>query len=250
MNGQEITRIFGYGLELLPNANDVGVYGTGRRIVFVAPHFIQQTIAAERLSGMTEKIFQQLEFLAGEFDLFAAATDLVAAEVDFDIAKSVAVLFLRKSLGAPQNGFHAGQQFANGKGLGNVVISAELEANHLVHFLTARGQHDDRNRGALGFELLANVEAAHPGHHHVQNDEGGRTLEGLLESLDAVERGGDLKAFELEIVAQAGDHVWFVLYDQYFCCAHELSFSDEPALRSHQGRQELMLLPAHPAAPC
>jgi hypothetical protein len=141
-----------------------------------------------------------------------------------------------------------GQQFADGERLGHVVVGAQLQADDFVDFLAASGEHDDRNRGPLGFELLADVETAHFRHHHVQNDEVRRYLEGLLESLDAVERGRDLKAFELKIVAQAGDHVRLVLHNQYLCRAHELSFLDEPALRSRKLRGVLTPLHALPAA--
>src|SRR5262245_297402 len=125
---------------------------------------------------MAQEKFQKIEFFTGELDRFASAADLVAAEVDFDITESIAVLLLRQRLRAPEHGFDTSEQFANGKRLGDVVVGAELEADYFVHFLATGSEHDDGNRGPLGFELFANVEAAHSRHHDVEDDQVGRNL--------------------------------------------------------------------------
>ncbi len=49
----------------------------------------------------------------------------------------------------------------------------------------------------------------------------------MLEPFHPIERGIDLEAFVLEIVAQAGNHIGLVLDDQDFCYAHEFSFARE-----------------------
>jgi len=56
---------------------------------------------------MAQKIFEQLKFFSGEFYGFAAAKNLVAAEIHFDVTESIAVLFFRNGLRAAQNGFNA-----------------------------------------------------------------------------------------------------------------------------------------------
>src|SRR5262245_46568773 len=124
VHGEEITGILGHGLELLPDTDDMGVDGAGGRVVFIAPDLIEQAVAAQRLAGMAKKIFEKVELFSREFDRFAAAADLVAAQVHFDVAESVAVLFLGKGSRAPQHRLHPGQQLANGKRLGYVVVGA------------------------------------------------------------------------------------------------------------------------------
>src|SRR5882724_2846504 len=169
MHRQEIARLLGNRLKLLTNAHDVGIDCAGRRIVLVSPHLVQQAIAAQRLPGMTQKMLEEFKFLSGQLHRVAAAKNLIAPEVDLDVAKGIALHLLRQSLGSSQYRFNAREQFANGKGLGDVVVSAELEPHHLVHFLTAGCQHDDWNRRTLGLELLAHIEPAHAWHHHVEN---------------------------------------------------------------------------------
>src|SRR2546427_7897446 len=54
-------------------------------------------------------------------------------------------LLLGRGAGAAQDGLDAGQQLADGKRFGDVIVGAELEADDLVDLLAARGQHDHRS---------------------------------------------------------------------------------------------------------
>src|SRR6267154_1238722 len=176
---------------------------------------------------MTEKMLQEFKFFSGQLHLVAAAKNLIAPEVDFDVAEGIAIHLLRQRLRAPQYGFNARKQFADGKGLGNVVVSAELKPHDLIHFLAARGEHNDRNRWPFGLELFAHIESAQAGHHHIENYQVRRIFEGALEAVHAVQRCSDLKALILEIIPEAGDHIGFVLDNQDFCYSHEFSFAEE-----------------------
>src|ERR1700730_313272 len=118
---------------------------------------------------MTQKMLEKLKFFSGQVHWAAAAKNLIAPEVDLDVAEGIAVHLLRESLRASQYGLDASEQFADGKRLGDVVIGAELKPDDLIHFLTASGEHDDRNRRPLGLELLAHIEPAHARHHHIEN---------------------------------------------------------------------------------
>ncbi len=102
------------------------------------------------------------------------ARHLATAQVHFDFSEGVFVLRLGKRLGPPQYCLYPGQQFADGKRLGDVVIGAQLKADDFVHFLPTRREHDDRNRRPLAFKLLADVEPAHAWHHDVEDHEVGR----------------------------------------------------------------------------
>src|SRR6516165_8417373 len=150
MNGQKITRLVGNGFEFLADTDDMRVDGSGGWEIFVAPHFVEKAVAAQGLSRMTEKMFKQLELLAGKLDALARAGNLITAEIDLHIAEGIAVLILRERVRSPQNGLDASQEFANREGLGDVIIGPELKADDLIDFLAAGRKHDDRNRRTLG----------------------------------------------------------------------------------------------------
>ena len=69
---------------------------------------------------MGQQIFQQIEFLGGEFDGALAAKDLAGAAVEAEVFKFqlVGVNFLI----AAQMGTHAGQQFFHAEGFDHVVV--------------------------------------------------------------------------------------------------------------------------------
>ena len=54
--------------------------------------------------------------------------------------------------------------------LGDVVVGAELETEHLVELLAARGEHDDRHV-ALAAQPLAHLQPVEPREHDVEDDE-------------------------------------------------------------------------------
>ena len=58
------------------------------------------------------------------------------------------------------------------KRLGNVVVGAELERQHLIDLLVLRRQHDDRHRAELA-NFLARLDAVEHGQHDVEHDEVG-----------------------------------------------------------------------------
>src|ERR1700736_3962458 len=94
-------------------------------------------------------MLQQLKFLAGKLHWLTPTQDLVAAQVHVDIAEGIAVLLFRDRLCPSQNGLHASEQFSDREGLSDVVIGTEFETHNLIHFLAARREHDNGNRGAL-----------------------------------------------------------------------------------------------------
>src|ERR1700730_15385013 len=110
---------------------------------------------------MTEEMLQKLKFFAGKLHRLTIAQHAITAQIYFYVPEGVAVLLFWQSLGASQNGFDAGEQFADRERFGDVVISAQFQTDDFVHFLSAGGEQDYGNRGALGFQLLANIEAAH-----------------------------------------------------------------------------------------
>ena len=120
----------------------------------------------------------------------------------------------RAGAGAPQHGAHARQQLGDRERLGDVVVGAQLEAEHLVGFGRAGGQHDDRRRDRARPQVAAHVEAVLLRQHHVEDHQVGRERAGLLQPLVAVGGGFDLVALELEVVAQPEPHLRLVFNHQ------------------------------------
>ena len=76
----------------------------------------------------------------------------------------------RVGLGAPQHRAQPGQQLARRERLGDVVVGAELEPDHAIGLVAARGQHDHRDAVAGVAQRAQHREPVEPGHHHVEQD--------------------------------------------------------------------------------
>ena len=71
---------------------------------------------------------------------------------------------------AAQLGADAAEQLAHREGLGDVVVGADLEPDHLVDLGVLGGEDDDRH-GAARAHVAADVEAARPRHHDVEDQQ-------------------------------------------------------------------------------
>src|SRR5712691_5556050 len=149
MHRQKKTWLLRNRFEFLANPHNMSIHRTRRRKILVAPDLVEQPVAAQRLPGMTQKMLQQLKLLTRKLHRLATTQDLVAAQVHVDITEGIAVLLFRECLCPSQYGLHAGEQFSDREGLCDVVIGPEFETHNLIHFLAARGKHDDGNRRAL-----------------------------------------------------------------------------------------------------
>src|ERR1700730_15627370 len=77
-----VVRFLGVALDLLAQAVDVGIHGTGLDLDLVAPHLAQQFAAAHHLAGRRGPQRSKVEFGQGQRNLFALAPDLAAVHVD------------------------------------------------------------------------------------------------------------------------------------------------------------------------
>ena len=90
---------------------------------------------------------------------------------------------MRTVAGAPARGWLrrssaaiARAQLANAERLGDVVVGAGLEAEHLLGLLRAGGQHQDRRAHAAAPQLAADFEAVFARQHDVEQDRVERCL--------------------------------------------------------------------------
>ena len=138
--------------------------------------------------------------------------------VECDFAELHDGVFLWLARGAAQDALHAQNEFARAEGFGHVVVRAEFKSDDAVHFLSLRGEHEDRDAFRLRsvLERLADLEARHAGQHEIQHDERGELRARGVERARAVigfQRG---KARVLQAVADEPPDVFLVLCDQDF----------------------------------
>ena len=143
--------------------------------------------------------------MAGEVDLHGARLDPLS------LAGGRAPI----ELSASQLGANPAQQLAYRERLGHVVVGADLEADDLVDLGVLRRQKDDRD-GAPGPDLAADVEAAAPGHHDVEDQEveAGRFVAELAVGVVTVLGERDVESLLLEGVAHRVAHGGLVVRDQ------------------------------------
>ena len=121
---------------------------------------------------MRDEVPQQLELARRQVDRRARARHLHLPEIDGDVAEPIGVAAgcgARRR--APQQRLEPRHQLDRLERLRQVVVGAQLQADHLVHHLPSRRQHQNRRRHAALTHLAADVEAVHPRQHHVEHDE-------------------------------------------------------------------------------
>src|SRR5581483_7912180 len=104
---------------------------------------------------------------------------------------------------AAAEGAHASEQFLHGKGFGQVIIRAELQAGDPVVDCAARGEEQDTTGQMFGAQPFQDVEPVDAGQANVEDDEVEAAAARLVQCRFAVanylgmvaslgERGGDL----------------------------------------------------------
>ena len=91
-------------------------------------------------------------------------------------------------------------QLAQRERLGDVVVGAELEAEHLVRFAAARGQQQDRRVAVVAAHRAQDLEAARAGQHDVEHQQVEAPFAQQRQRLVAVGRDRRLVAVVLQRV--------------------------------------------------
>src|SRR5262249_10580117 len=164
----------GVALDLLAQVGDVDVAGALVAVELGLPELLHDLATGKDLAGAADQEAQELELGAGQVDRLAAHGGDVADEVRRDRAAFALDRLVERpavELAAAQLGAHAAEQLAYREGLGHVVVGADLEPDHLVDLGVLGGEDDDRH-GAAGAHVAADVEAARPRHHDVEDQQG------------------------------------------------------------------------------
>nr|AIF26815.1 hypothetical protein [uncultured bacterium fosmid pJB95A1] len=109
-----------------------------------------------------------------------------------------------------QEGFHAGQQFKNGEGFGDVVICSNFKSGHLACFFCLGGQHDDEGFRMLISDIAAYFETALLGNHQVQKNQVRLEFVHLLDGFVTIRSGFHDVVFQLEVVLQPQADNFFI----------------------------------------
>src|SRR5436190_1465483 len=211
--------------ELLAEVANVHVDRPLVAVLRVAQHVLEQLGAGGHPAWLAREREQDLELEEGQLHLLAVALDLALAGVDAQRAAHERLV--RRLLSAvhprpSQDRLHAAAQLAHRARLDDVVVGAELQAEHAVGDLFGFGsEHDDRDR-ALGADAPADLEAVELRQHHVEHHEVERLLADLVERLLAVERGYDVVTLAAECAVEELLNGLLVVDDEYAwrCSGH------------------------------
>ena len=114
----------------------------------ITPYDIQQIFTAVYFIWIKYQKFEYIEFFCSQIDLSAADKYPAAFAVQskFSDFYHLGFRLLSRCLsGTAHDGFDSGFHFQNIKRLGNIVIRSVLQTKDLIHILTLRRQHDDRD---------------------------------------------------------------------------------------------------------
>src|SRR3954451_1260937 len=197
---EDVLRLLGVRLELLAQVADVDVDGARVAIGRVAPHAREEHGAREHAARARGERAQDLELHERGRHGRAMQGHRALGGVDAQVAhleRAVAVVAGPRHPGAPQRGLDPRAELAHGERLGDVVVGAQLEPDHLVDLLRLRGQHDDRHARASA-QPPAHLEPVDVGEHEVEHHEVERLLGEARERLLPVRRRDHLLVVALQ----------------------------------------------------
>ena len=132
----------------------------------VAPYVGEDLFAGEYLLRFRIEQGQQVEFLAGKYDLFSVFDHQIA----FFVYLNGSVCFRLRGFRAFEQGFDSTDEYFDPDRLGDVVVGSGIESGYLGIIFAAGSQKGDHGGGEFGMgpNLLTGLDAVHLGHHDIQ----------------------------------------------------------------------------------
>jgi hypothetical protein len=180
----------------------------------------------EDLAGVAGEVEEELELAAGEADLGVVADHALPGDVDHERAEDQRRLghaCVGQRLPAPEERADAGLQLAEAERLGEVVVGAELEADHAVELGRLGGEHEHEELGPAHAHPPADLEPVHAGQHEVEDDQRDLGIERGLEAVGAVAGHDHVVPHVAERASDERGDVAVVLDDQYEGAVHGVS---------------------------
>ena len=150
---------------------------------FAAAHGFHDLVAAQHAARAFGQRHQQVELVGGQLARRARNRNRTRVAVNLKRAKMHHLVAAGRCgaavvVAAPaQHGANAGQQLARLERLGQVVVSANFQADDAIHrvALGRQHQHGGVGRGAAqALDAAAHFQAVHVGQHQVQDHQVGR----------------------------------------------------------------------------
>src|SRR5215469_11154776 len=142
MNGQKKPRGRRIGFELLPQAKDMIVHRSGRRVILVSPYLVQELLTRNDPAGRGGQVLQKFELLRRQSNGFTGANRLHAGEIDSRIAEEqdFAAYGSRGHMrnnwfgrpGAPHGTTYTSQKLFRAERLGYVIVGTQFQQENLV----------------------------------------------------------------------------------------------------------------------
>ena len=201
--------------EVLAQLGDIDIHGTRIEVVVVYPDGLECQFALQHLVGMLAEEREELALLGGEFGLLITPHEELVLGVEGEGSELVS----QRALGllatyAAQDGLHAEHQFVHTEGLGDVVVSPNLEALEDVFLEVLGGEEHDGDFGIEEPHLTRQLEAILAGHHDIKHTEVVMPLAEGTVALFAIQTEVGLIVLGLQVFAQQHAQALVVLTEE------------------------------------
>ena len=134
------------------------------------PDRFQDRAMRQHPPGTLREEQQQLELFRRQANLVLASHDPASIAIDDQIANQDLPLRRARRLEPPQRHPDARHQLLCPERLGHVIVGARVERLHFGALFALHRQHDDGHRGDRP-NPLAQLEAVHPRHEQIRDDQ-------------------------------------------------------------------------------
>jgi hypothetical protein len=165
----------------------VDVDGALVSVPALPPDPVEQLAPGQRQPGVERQVGEEVELTTGECHHRVPLSHFAAPRVDDHVAGlEQGGLEVAGRSDPAQDGAHPRHELARREGFRDVVVGAELEPHHAVHFVVSGREHHDGDI-ARGAQLAAHVEAVElTGEADVEHHELGSVPLDIAEALFAV----------------------------------------------------------------
>ncbi len=201
--------MIGVGFDFFSQPANVNIHAARRDKPLGAPHGVQQLIAREHAIRPRCQIIQQAEFQRRERHRLAVVRHAVGGRVDHQPAHLDHARRLSRRLGAAEQRFDTGNQFARAEWLCHVIVRAHFQPHDAVRFLAPGGQHQNRQaiQRLVAPDVPADFETRKFWQHQIEQQHVRRCFPQLHQTSRSVVGSRDLKSFAFEVVTNQLDDI-------------------------------------------